>query len=435
MSEFDRSTAEYLGQRPTKPAHSRGRGRFGWVGVAAATLLGIACVQTVEAPNEPYNEGFITPKSVETPSKEEDTSSSKPIIDSGKFPQCEDIKYQDPRTLYQHPLSFVSDLPRHPQLRHAINTLYANGLYDLQGIDLLPQAAKLEFDMTALTFNCLPDNVRGVRRELVQVDNNIARTLPSPGQQWPIEITLPEGLNPIKIKRLGQAYANSPKRLEEWVFLNLQRDEVFTLRTPSRTFEMHARGPVSFPLTWEDLGGGNPLVMAKPIIPLSGFAEDKPLPLLEDKYPGTIINGKSKVGVENHSGLSILASCAEGHLNDPLGNVFGTLKSHLDLSIGLNKAEIERVGKWHAGLGSVWRKIVDLQTGQEAYLGVSSSPTNDRAEYHGSVINTRGDLLRLQPRRSYEVIAFAAPYDESGVPKTQIPLSTAGFSLDCAFID
>lgn len=44
------NSGENLGQKPTKLVHLRGRGRFGWIGAAAATLLAIACVQTVEAP-------------------------------------------------------------------------------------------------------------------------------------------------------------------------------------------------------------------------------------------------------------------------------------------------------------------------------------------------------------------------------------------------
>lgn len=53
MSEFASSigsSPENSGKNQARNVHPRGRGRFGWIGVAAATLFAIACVHTVEAP-------------------------------------------------------------------------------------------------------------------------------------------------------------------------------------------------------------------------------------------------------------------------------------------------------------------------------------------------------------------------------------------------
>ena len=306
-----------LENRPKITAHSKGGLRL-LFGTAASVLAACVTSPTSEVPATPapvsvqtsgrflYNECIDIGTSWSVYEDEEgfrvgerqvDTGCDHfwqvTITDSGKFPQCLDVKQTDRSVLFEDPLDFKDSFaPINPQLRHAINTIYANGLHDIVDIKLLPQQTIVQLEATPGGPYCLPElSSSSSYRVLVQVSGGPDGS--GSGYGWPVGwpdrkvfVELPEGLNPIKVTRMSSCFPGScgdPTRKEvDFMFLNLAPDQEFTIGNLDRSWVTTGKGPLALPLKW--VVNNRESVIGRLILPDSGFAEDKPLKLLPNQF-------------------------------------------------------------------------------------------------------------------------------------------------------
>lgn len=193
------------------------------------------------------------------------------IEDNGVFPQCMEVKYQPRENLNREPLIDYPE-PFHPQIKHAIDTLYANGLYDLLEIQLLPADSEIKFRSTPTDLGCLPDLSYGHSRRSVQTGEGSGHGIPqggvsSNGEQGTITVTS-EGVNPILVRRLGERYPGSEKVAMDWLFWNLQQDQRLTIANSDGSYTINAFGPFALPISRENPGGEvSRIVLAEIVFP------------------------------------------------------------------------------------------------------------------------------------------------------------------------
>lgn len=235
-------TPKNLGKNPSN-IHPRGGLKL-WTALAAVLALGVAGTQIAQA-----DEGYK-------------------FVDDGRFPQCTEVTMADNAILYQHPLDFPAPFTGHnPQIRHAIATMYMNGLYDIVSIKLLPQGTSLRFPATALEYRCLPDSVQSPLRYIIQMDEWGAVGLPTGwGSDGIVEVDLPEGRNLIVANRMGERHPGSGREEMEWLLFNVEGD--ITLRNSDGSFSVTARGPLALP----SARGSHRLIEF--VTPARGFADD-----------------------------------------------------------------------------------------------------------------------------------------------------------------
>lgn len=289
-----------------KPAYARGSARFGWVPALLALGLGVSCIvpQTAEVPQAPeakflYNEcidaGISWPvyqgeEGFKVGEKQQDAGCDHfwqvTKTDSGKFPHCIDVKQADRSVLFKNPLDFKDSFsPINPQLRHAIDTMYANGLYDLLSIELLPQKTIVQLEATPGGPYCLPDLSKFYRLTAI-INEGVGYGWPVGWPDRKVFVELPDGLNPLKVTRRTSCFPGScgdPTLKEtDFMFLNLAPNENFTIGNLDRSWVVTGNGPLALPLKW--VVNNQESVIGRLILPDSGFAEDKPLKLLPNQF-------------------------------------------------------------------------------------------------------------------------------------------------------
>lgn len=188
------------------------------------------------------------------------------FIQDPAFLQCRDVNYMPKVNLLRDPLTMPNG-PKNPQIQHAIDTLYGNGVYDLLDINLLPQGTMFRVG-TITQYYCLPDLVSGKSRFFIQTDEGVGTGIP----YGLVKTTLPEGLNPIIVTRNGQRYPGSDREKQEFLFLNLQAGQEATFENADGSYRSVIKGPLAIQTAgsfWRSM---------EFITPERGFADDKPIP-------------------------------------------------------------------------------------------------------------------------------------------------------------
>lgn len=208
------------------------------------------------------------------------------LINDGS--DCDHVKEADKSVLYKDPLSLLTSpiqTPLNPQIRYAIDVLQANGLqYDneyangevtLLDVQLLPQGTMIQNVATPTEVYCLP-RAFGFSRGM---------GLPVGMPDGKVIIKLSGDHNPILVRRWDSFWPGGDKRIQEYVVFNLGRDEEFTLANLDGSWGVRGRGRLAIPISRNDLVDPRQSnILARLILPESGFASDKPLKLLSNQF-------------------------------------------------------------------------------------------------------------------------------------------------------
>lgn len=170
--------------------------------------------------------------------------------DGGQFPQCTTVQSADRGILSKNPLEYSPDVPLHPEVRYAWQTLSANGLYDLLAINLAPQNFRLKpiYTLTSMETKCLPDFLNTPYRAAIQTAEGVGLMLPSGNKENLIDVTLPEGRSAVILSRYAQVYQGGEKGVQEWIFFNMGGNEITKFANVDGSWGINVNGPLALPL-------------------------------------------------------------------------------------------------------------------------------------------------------------------------------------------
>lgn len=253
MSEFGlRKAGVEEAKNVDRAVAPKARGRLRWA-VGGLAILGLTAL-------------LVASGCTQSDSKAESVIPLVTLVQNPAFMQCKYITYMPEVNLLRDPLTMPNG-PKNPQVQHAIDTLYRNGVYDLLAIDLLPQGTKFKVG-TVMQYYCLPDLVSGKSRFFIQTDEGVGAGIP----YGLVTAIFPQGLNPIVLERFGQRHPGSDREKQEFLFINLQADQEIIFENSAGSYRSITKGPLAIQTagpTWRSMDF---------ILPERGFANDQLIP-------------------------------------------------------------------------------------------------------------------------------------------------------------